>query len=163
MLCSGDYQYVSFSKKGIIRPTLTPAAAVRTPWSYPVSYLCLNPTTGAFRGDFSWPPTDSSSPFFFVVSPPLVFAALCWLSPGRSSGRGVAVEQLASKSIKEVLSEPEGQRLAQVTEKSLCVKYCCCIVQQDSFCLLLSCPAMHVCGSDISQIVRRRLLMRPQQ
>ncbi|CBJ30066.1 5\'-AMP-activated protein kinase subunit gamma-1 (AMPK gamma-1 chain) (AMPKg) [Ectocarpus siliculosus] len=30
-----------------------------------------------------------------------------------ASGSGVAVEQLASKSIKEVLSEPEGQRLAQ--------------------------------------------------
>lgn len=31
-----------------------------------------------------------------------------------NSGSGVAVEQLASKSIKEVISEPEGQRLAQV-------------------------------------------------
>ena len=31
------------------------------------------------------------------------------------SGSGVAVEQLASKSISEVLSEPEGQRLAQVS------------------------------------------------
>lgn len=34
------------------------------------------------------------------------------------------MEQLASKSIKEVLSEPEGQRLAQVTEKCLCCAYC---------------------------------------
>lgn len=42
-------------------------------------------------------------------------ASLAWLDGTWNSGRGVAVEQLASKSIKEVLSEPEGQRLAQVT------------------------------------------------
>lgn len=35
-----------------------------------------------------------------------------WRFPSRN---GVAVEQLASKSISEVLSEPEGDRLAQVS------------------------------------------------
>ena len=53
------------------------------------------------------------------------FSAPGWLHlDGRNSGRGVAVEQLASKSIKEVLSEPEGQRLAQVTDRHACLLYC---------------------------------------